>query len=218
MKIIDVQQGSPEWLRLRLGIPTASEFSKIVTPTGKLSKQSVKYANQLIAEELMGEPIKDLNNLYWIERGKMLEPDAVQLYEFETGNKTIPVGFVTNDAGTIGASPDRFTNNGICLEIKCVAPDNHVRNMVNGFDEKYKPQVQGQLYVTELEHAEWFSYHPDFPPVLRKIDRDDAYIKLLHEALTQFVEMKAEMLEKIKKMSFYEDRQKGIELSRMLGA
>jgi hypothetical protein len=35
----DVTQGSPEWLEARLGIPTASEFDKIITPTGKPSTQ-----------------------------------------------------------------------------------------------------------------------------------------------------------------------------------
>ena len=33
------QQGTVEWTEARLGIPTASEFSRIVTATGKLSKQ-----------------------------------------------------------------------------------------------------------------------------------------------------------------------------------
>ena len=34
MIIHEVEQGSGDWLKLRLGIPTASEFDKIITPTG----------------------------------------------------------------------------------------------------------------------------------------------------------------------------------------
>ena len=37
MIILDVEQGSRAWIEARLGIPTASEFSRIVTPGGKLS-------------------------------------------------------------------------------------------------------------------------------------------------------------------------------------
>ena len=32
MKIVDVEQGSHEWLIARLGKPTASRFDKIITP------------------------------------------------------------------------------------------------------------------------------------------------------------------------------------------
>ena len=38
MIVLDHDQGSIEWIEARLGIPTASEFSRIITPTGKLSK------------------------------------------------------------------------------------------------------------------------------------------------------------------------------------
>lgn len=202
MKIFYEPQGSPEWLQARLGIPSASEFKKIITKTGKLSSQAEGYAHQLIAEELLGEPIKDLSNLYWIERGKMLEPDAVEAYEAETFNQTVPIGFITNDEGTLGCSPDRLVKSGGLLEIKCPAPQTHVGYGVDGFDEDYKPQVQGQLYVTGLEWSEWFSYHPDFPPVLMRIERDEKYIDALAESLLQFVEMKKDLIEKLKAKGF----------------
>ena len=203
MKVIDCVQGEPLWLKSRLGVATASEFSKILTPTGKLSAQASSYAQQLVAEELIGEPIKDLDNLYWVERGKMMEPDAVELYEFETGNKTTQVGFITNDAGTIGCSPDRFTDKGGLLEIKCPAPQTHIAYMVDGIADKYKPQVQGQLYITDLEVCELFSYHPDLPPVRIITKRDDEYIKKLADSLNDFVEMKAKLLAKIKSMGTF---------------
>ena len=43
------QQGSVEWFEARLGIPTASEFSRIVTPTGKLSASRHAYMGELLA-------------------------------------------------------------------------------------------------------------------------------------------------------------------------
>lgn len=198
MKIIDVQQGSPEWRRARLGIPTASEFKRIITSTGQPSKQAAMYARELVTETMIGEPIKDLDNLYWIERGKMLEPDAVKMYELQTDLETTPIGFITNDEGTIGCSPDRFTKNGGLLEIKCPSPQTQIGYLVDGFDSQHKQQVQGQLYITGLEWCEWFAYHPDLPPVRMRIERDEEFIKILADGLAKFVDTKEHLLKKIK--------------------
>lgn len=204
MKIIDVDQGSPEWLRARLGIPSASGFNKIVTPGGDKCKKSVRdqYMQELLAEELLGEPIKDLGSLYWIERGKMLEPDAAKLYEMQTDRETTCIGFITNDEGTVGCSPDRFTKDGGLLEIKCPAPQTHVGYMMCGFDEKYKPQVQGQLWITGLEWCEWFSYHPEMPPVTMRIHRDEEYIAFMSKEILEFARVKAEALKKLKATNY----------------
>src|ERR1700750_977546 len=49
----DVAQYSEEYDRLKIGIPTSSNFHKIVTPQGKPSKQWRQYACILIAEPLL---------------------------------------------------------------------------------------------------------------------------------------------------------------------
>jgi hypothetical protein len=54
MIIHDVVQGSPEWHALRAGIPTASEFSQLVTSTGEPSKSMKEYALVLAAEKYAG--------------------------------------------------------------------------------------------------------------------------------------------------------------------
>jgi hypothetical protein len=54
-KIYRCEQGSMDWYRLRMGIPTASQFHKIVTPGGKLSEQRHAYMYRLIAERLLME-------------------------------------------------------------------------------------------------------------------------------------------------------------------
>ena len=82
MKIYDVEQGSPEWKALRLGIPTASEFDKIVTPTGAFSKQSQGYMNRLAAERFLRKPLDEIGDMFWIRHGAELEPEAVTAYEF----------------------------------------------------------------------------------------------------------------------------------------
>ena len=55
MIVHNVRQGSAEWIALRLGIATASNFHKIITPAkGDLSEQRHAYMYQLVVETLTG--------------------------------------------------------------------------------------------------------------------------------------------------------------------
>lgn len=209
MKIHNVEQGSTEWLQLRLGIPTSSAFEKIVTPTGKLSTQARKYACYLVTEKLLNRSLDSISNLEWVARGKELEPDAVRQYEFDNDVKTELVGFVTTDDGRIGASPDRLIKGANAgLEVKCPAPHTHVEYMLDGFGKDYNVQVQGQLYVCEFDYVDRFSFNPDMPPVQIRSVRDEPFIRTLTDALAQFNDMKDEMLEKVRRLGLFAERQK----------
>ena len=73
MKIIDVEQGSPEWWQARLGMPTASAFHRVMTDTTrKFSKASEGYLYELVAEHLLGEPL-DGGDTGFTLRGKAEE-------------------------------------------------------------------------------------------------------------------------------------------------
>ena len=56
----DVVQYSDAYDRLKLGIPTSSNFHKIITPQGNPSKQWREYACVLIAERLLQRKIRVL--------------------------------------------------------------------------------------------------------------------------------------------------------------
>ena len=176
MKIHNVAQGSAEWLELRLGLPTASQFHRIVTPAKcELSKQARKFAFLLIAEKLMHESFTDLDHLSYIARGKELEPQAVKMYEFDTERQTAPVGFITTDDGRMGASPDRLIISETwpgALEIKCPSPQTHLEYLVDGFGADYMPQVQGQALIGEFDFVDRYSFHPLMPPALVRTHRD----------------------------------------------
>jgi hypothetical protein len=207
MKIIDCDQGSPEWLTARLGIPTSSEFHRIITAVkGDLSKSARKYAHELVAETLLGEPLQStIGNLDWIVRGKLLEPQAVQQYEFSNDVETRAVGFVTTDDGRIGCSPDRLIiGQRAGLEIKCTAPQNHLGFLIDGPGDDYKQQVQGQLGIAELEYVDLYGFHPSLPPVTIRTYRDEPYITKMRAALTEFLDMRDEMLAKARASGFFQ--------------
>lgn len=200
-----VDQGSQAWLQLRLGIPTASEFDKVLTPkTMKLSAQARGYAHRLVAETLLGYPVEDLSNLKWIERGVELEPQAVRSYEFDTDLQTRKVGFITSDDGMIGASPDRLLvgANG-AVELKCPAPGTHIGYLIDGFGSDYIVQVQGQMLVGGFDFIDRYSFHPDLPPHRERTGRDEVMIKALSDALDQFNEMRLAMLAKARATGFF---------------
>lgn len=183
-----VQEGL-EWLSLRAGIPTASDFAKIITPTGKLSAQADALMATKLYEWMIGLPYIEREPTKWMERGTELEGEAVANYEFQTDNQTSPGGFFTTDDGLIGASPDRIVGTNALLEAKVYAPPKHVLHMILGFqDEQHKPQTQGQLFVAERDFGDLISHCPELPPVIARRGRDEHYINLLRDALAQFVE------------------------------
>ncbi len=49
----DMIQGSKEWLDARSGRPTASQFHRIITPSGEASKQAAGYIIELAAEHII---------------------------------------------------------------------------------------------------------------------------------------------------------------------
>jgi YqaJ-like viral recombinase domain len=184
--IHDVKQGTTEWLALRAGIPTASDFDRIITPKGKPSTQAEKYMHKLLAERIMGHPVTEAIS-FWMGRGHQMEAEAVAFYEAQRELDSTVVGFVTNDAGTVGASPDRFVGAEGLLEIKVPAEHTHVAYLLTrAVDAEYYPQIQGQLWVTGRAWADVLSYHPEMPPALLRVARDDAYIAKLGAAVTAF--------------------------------
>ena len=209
MKIYaDIVQGTDAWLNLRLGIPTASEFHRIVTPKkAELSKGAIDYALRLCAEKLLNAPTgQAIEGLQWMERGKELEPMAVRQYEFQYDTVTVPVGFITTDDGSIGCSPDRLvlSEQKVALEVKCPSPHVHLGYLLNGTTDDYKPQVQGQIYVAELDRAELFSYHPQMPPALIQNTREAEYIAKLADALSKFNDNLRSMFERAQALGVYQ--------------
>lgn len=182
----DVLQGTSAWLALRAGIPTASCFDRILTPRGKPSTQATKYMHRLIAERIMRRPVTE-HVSYWMGRGQASEAEAVAYYEGVRELDTIPVGFLTSDDGRIGASPDRLVGERGLLEIKVPAEHTHVGYLLTeAVDAEYYPQIQGQLWIAERDWIDVLSYHPEMPPALVRVGRDESFLGLLVPAVESF--------------------------------
>lgn len=191
----DIEQGTDEWYQVRLGKPTASRFKDIYTSTGKSAAGADNYLHLLLAEMMAGKPLESYTN-QWMERGTELEPEARTFYELEREPVEL-VGFVTDDAGTVGCSPDGLTASG-GVEIKCPKAETHIKYMLAGkCPAEYYPQVQGCMWICERDSWDFISYHPDLKPFLVTVPRDDKYITGLEGAIDTFLERLWNMKEKL---------------------
>lgn len=186
----DCKQYSEQWTRLRLGKPTASGFHHIITPGGKPteSKERRKYMFRLVAERLLGQAMDDSHETIWMKRGSKLEDDAVAAFMVRVRvNGYRKAGFFTALDGRVGASPDLILGHGgEGVEIKCPAPYTQVEYLIDGPGDKYRPQVQGQLFVCEWNVMHFWAWHPLMPSVHIVTKRDDIFIHKLAPALNDF--------------------------------
>ena len=146
MITLAVEQGSEAWIQARLGIPTASNFRRIITASGVLSRSSVGYMNELLAEWQSGTR-QVIYTSKWMQRGIEMEAEARSSYALRTNTKVAQVGLVYRDKNRlIAASPDGLVNQDGLLEIKCPQPAKHETYLYHGkVPTIYIPQVQGQL-------------------------------------------------------------------------
>lgn len=189
MIVVDVEQGTPEWLAARIGIPTASQFSRIITKSGAPSRSQDGYICELVAEQLLGESL-DTFRSDWMERGIVLEPQALASYEFAHDCDTQKVGFVLRDDQLVGCSPDRLVGKDGILEQKCLGPAKHIRCVLQMDEDggEFRQQIQGQLWICERDWCDLASFCPELPRAEVRIYRDEEYIKALETHMRAFLE------------------------------
>lgn len=198
MKILTLEQGTPEWHMSRCGIPSASNFDKIITTKGEQSKQRTKYLWQLAGETILGVPEETYQNGAML-RGKELEAEARGFYQVVTDADIEQVGFCLADDARFGCSPDSLVGEDGGLEIKCPNLSTHVGYLLDGvLPTEYFQQVQGNMLVTGRKWWSFLSYYPGIKPLLIMVERDEKFIKALDAELKKFCVELEETVEKLK--------------------
>lgn len=199
MNILTCEQGSEEWFRARMGMPTASEFATVMASGkgGGESKTRRTYMLKLAGEILTGEPMENYTNGH-MERGKIMEDEARDFYSFMTDAEPQRVGFIVN--GRKGCSPDSLIGDKGMLEIKTALP--HIlidRLLRDEFPPEHKAQCQGQLWVAEREWIDIAVYWPKLPLFVKRAFRDEDYIAKLTVAVSEFNDELAETVDRIQR-------------------
>ena len=190
MEIIKgIEQGSEEWLDMRLGWITASRFKDVIA--GGQGKTRKAYMYQLAAEAVSNERIETYSSEY-MEWGTAVEPQARSMYEFDNLVDVEEVSFIKlNQINKIGISPDGLVGDKGGLEIKCPKTTTQIETFLSGkMPSIHKAQVQGSLWVTGREWWDFVSFDPRIDGEARyfctRIERDEQYISELEEKCLAF--------------------------------
>ncbi len=187
LKLSYCEQGSSDWFQARLGIPTASEFASILTKPRRGSDESRvrrTYMLKLIGERLTGEPMEKYTNQH-MERGRILEAEALSYFAFMQDSEVERIGFIRN--GRTGCSPDALIGPDGILEIKTKLPHLLIDCLLKGeFPPEHKAQCQGELWITQREWVDLVCYWPGLPAPIIRAYRDERYIGELADAVATF--------------------------------
>ncbi len=98
LEIIDCVQGDEAWFAARQGLPTASEFATLLAKGRTAGAESLTrraYLYRLAGEIVTGETEETYSNGH-MERGKVMEPRAREMYAFMENAEPQLIGFLRN--------------------------------------------------------------------------------------------------------------------------
>lgn len=195
-EILDVQQGSDEWLAARAGRVTGSNASYVISKenaSGGETAGKVNYRMQLAIERMTGKPMMDDFQSKHTRHGTEWEPIARIVAEQETGLVFRETGFLRHTTKMIGVSLDGDADDfKTILEIKCPKPKTHVSYLqADKLPAIYRAQVMHSLYVTGAEQCIFVSYCDDMPDGLKTFKKvvkaKDLPLQEYDTALTAFL-------------------------------
>jgi hypothetical protein len=204
----DVVQGSDEWHELRRGIPTASHFSKIMAEgqNGDASKQRTDYMHRLAGEIVSGQIAEAFANEA-MERGRRMEPEAVEAYRQAHLVRLRRVGFVRRRLPSgrfVGCSPDALLDGDGALENKTLAPHLMIERMRAGahkFPAEHRCQVHGTIWVCGLRYADLQLYYTGMRPLLFRVERSESLCREISDAVEVFDHELHRLVEQIRSIS-----------------
>ncbi|WP_211828700.1 lambda exonuclease family protein [Kistimonas asteriae] len=154
-----IEQGSPEWHRMRAGVVTASRADCLLAGKDTAKRQS--YLAELVAQVCTGLIPEEINAkaLNW---GKDNELNAREAYSAETFSvvKSIPLIY-KDDLMRFGCSPDGLLSER-GLELKCPWASRTYIEFVcsDKIKPEYQKQCQFSMWVTDLEKWDFASFDP----------------------------------------------------------
>lgn len=205
MIIHDCIQGTDKWHSLRSGIPTASEFSQLVTSSCKESISMKEYALTLAAEKYAGKVVDGFGGNKYTERGKELEDEARIDYEMINQVEVKEVGFITDNLIRYGCSPDSIIGDDGGLEIKCKIAKVHI-GAIRYYKEtgktpnEYYAQPQGCMFITGRKWWDLRLYHPGLPGLTIRQYPDKEFYKVLRRQLKSIAFERDEIVKQLKLM------------------
>ena len=181
-KFHDIDQNSDEWDELRLGRFTASAFKELFMGPKTAGFEKAIYLP--VFERITGETPDSFYGKF-MERGHELEPYAIEQYEMDSFVEIDNGGF-WSFGEWLGASPDGLIGKDGLFEGKAPAYNTHINYLIKKeVPQIYFWQVHGQMYVTDRNWVDFYSFHPGIKPLCIRVHRDE---KIEQELITKLNE------------------------------
>lgn len=170
MKIIEIEQGSTDWMAFREGKRTGTTIGKIFAKSRKTGemydtdKPMITFY-QKVAERLAEGTGDDDGLESSRERGKDLEEDAIKEAEQQLGLNLIRGNVWQADDPNHIESPDAYTKDlKTAVEVKCLSSARHIQAIcLNEPPKEYWPEYLNYFLVNDkLETLYVFLYDPRF--------------------------------------------------------
>ena len=186
MKVINVEQNTPEWLEFRRSRIGASDASTV------MGENPWKTPHKLWEEKLM--PFHETSVTPAMQRGIDLEPVAREAFIRQTGIPVEKIVVQHDEYDWMIASLDGInTDHKIVVEIKCPGELDHRAAQDGNIPMKYYGQVQHQLAVTGYDLAYYYSFDGTRGVVV-DVERDDDYISAMIDREMEFMRCLQEMI------------------------
>jgi len=206
--IKDIQQRSEEWLRLRIGSVGGSGV-KNATAGGK-GKVRNDYMYKK-AHEILSGKIAELYTNDAMQLGTDSEPLSRKDYEFIHDKQVDQIAMVKASEHK-HCSPDGLVGDDGMIEIKNTNGKNFVEIVHRDrVPPEHKKQIQWGLFICERdwcdfiqacwirdEYNEIVPQYPDLPIFVRRVYRDEDFIKELSAGVDKFIEEMLLVVEDVK--------------------
>ena len=194
MRVIDCEQGSPEWHTARAGRVTASRIADIMRKTKSgVSAMRATYMGELVAERLSGTVNVQSFKSAAMEWGTETEDQASAYYGFMNDVEPVKVGLVLHPTiDMAAASPDRLVGDDGLIEIKCPNSSTHIATLLGKeIDADYLKQIHWQMRCTGRAWCDFVSFDTRLPAHMqmftKRIHADKALADEIEAAVVAFL-------------------------------
>lgn len=207
MNLLKLQQGSPEWLKERLGKCTGSRIKDALSTlkNGQPSQKRKDYMTDLITERLRGCAIEHYVTPA-MEWGIATEKYARAAYEVVSGNEVDRVGIAAHPTiKDYQTSPDGFVGEDGCVEFKCPQTTTHLEwMMADVIPAEHEYQLLSHLSCSGRMWVDFFSFDPRLPPkhqwFMKRMERNaelEEKIAAMESGVVQFLSEVDAMIAKL---------------------
>ena len=198
---INVEQGSIEWKKAKLGHVSASSIADVMAKGKGITRH--KYMVKLVAERLTGEVSESYSNDAMLH-GVETEPLAKIAFENATQTLIEKTGFWKHpEIEWLGVSPDGLISTDAVIECKCPNTTTHIDYI---FEDRcpveYYKQIQCQLWVTGRSKAYFVSFDNRLPEknqlFIKEVARNEELIKEMETEVLLFLKETQSMIDRLR--------------------